>query len=125
LFNDAEEGIVAARVGTKGAGLRFGQRAAGLAMTDALACGEDGVGEALCVVGFGLDEVESDAFGGARADAGELGEGGYECGEGFRQGRHGVGRRGVVEGQVRPGRFMAEVTRAISAVWISLAWDRA
>ena len=56
----------------------FRQRAADLAETDALAGVEDGLGQLLDGARFGLHQVQGDAFGRARPDAGQRAQGGNE-----------------------------------------------
>ena len=74
FFDDAEEGWIASCVGADGAGLAFGEAAALGAELNCAACVGEGFGEIGGEFGGRLDEVESDAFGGAGADAGEFAE---------------------------------------------------
>ena len=87
-FDEAEEGVIAAGIIAKGAGLAFGEAAAELAEGDAFAGGEEGGGEGLDDGLIGLNDVEGDAFGGAGADAGQFGERGDEIYDRFGKRRH-------------------------------------
>ena len=89
-----------------------------VAEPDPLAGVEDGLGQLLDGAGLGLDQVQGDALGRARADAGQLAQGGDQRGDRFGKGGHGAWNRerrqprsGTVEtkrhGSVKPGQVEA------------------
>jgi hypothetical protein len=83
LFNDAQQSGIAAWIGADGAGLALGKRAAFLASPDFVTGAEDRAGQALSELGVGLDDMQSDAFGGSGANAWELGESSDKILQGF------------------------------------------
>ena len=69
---------VAPRVGADGAGGLFGQRAARVAESDLLAREQNDFGELFHGGGIGLHQMQRQALGGTRPDAGQFGERGDE-----------------------------------------------
>ena len=83
-FDEADQAGVAPRVRAKVAARLFGQGAANLAGPNLVAGLDQGLGQMLDRAGFRLDEVQSDSFRGARADAGQLVQGGDQRGNSLR-----------------------------------------
>ena len=69
-FYHAYSGDIAAIIGAKHTWLILGERAARLAKLNAIARGEESIGQMLDLPRFALDEVQCQALGGARTDAG-------------------------------------------------------
>jgi hypothetical protein len=86
LLDDTDNRTVAPSVAADLARGSFGQRAARRAELDAFAGANDGIGQLLCIGAFGLDEVQGDAFRGARADARQAIQRGDEGRDGFGNG---------------------------------------
>src|SRR5690606_32893704 len=74
LLDDADRGGGTTRVAADGAALLLGHVAADLAEPHLVAHLDEYLGEAGHVEGLGLQDVERDALGGLRADAGEPAE---------------------------------------------------
>ena len=88
-FDDADERGVAARVGAESAGGLLSERAADFAKFNLRAGTEDGVGEIFDDGGIGLDQMQGDALGGTRTDAGQFAQGGGERIDGIGEGHYG------------------------------------
>ena len=86
VLDEADQAGVAARVGANGAGVSLGQGAADGAVADAFARLDEELGELFRFVRVALDEMQRQAFRGARADAGQLVQGGDELGDGIGEG---------------------------------------
>src|SRR5581483_7827268 len=71
-FDQANQRSITARVRTNVTDGSFGQSAADFAKSDALACLKDSLGQMFNGTRFGLHQVQSKAFGGTRADAGQF-----------------------------------------------------
>ncbi len=74
LLDDADQALIAGGVAADVAGIVFGEVVADRAVADAGFHVADGVGEFQCILRGLLEQVEGDAFGGPRADAGEVGQ---------------------------------------------------
>ena len=80
-----EEAVGRGGLGTGGAGWGLGKGPTVLAEADAFAGGKEGVGEGAGDRRVRLDEMEGQAFSGARADPGQSAEGRAEGNDGFRE----------------------------------------
>jgi hypothetical protein len=89
-FHQADEGRIASRIGADVALGFLRQGSANVAGTHLIARVENGFGEVAHGPGLGLDEVQSEPFGGSRADPGQLIQGGDKRRKSFRQCGHGL-----------------------------------
>src|SRR5437870_12249005 len=84
-LDDTEERRIAPGIGANRARVLLGKTAADRAKTDTLPRRDNRLGQMLDRSGFGLNDMERDALGRARADARECGEGGHQRGAWFRK----------------------------------------
>jgi len=71
-FDNANLGGIAFGVFADVAGGAIGEGTADGALAHLIACGAEGVGEVMDLVGRGLDDKQRETFGGARADTGQF-----------------------------------------------------